>query len=196
MRTVRHRYVDPLDAVWLAAARGFGLRVERSAEVYASTDGAGLLVLGAPDTLDADDCLAQMIFHELCHAAVQAPEGLAQPDWGLDNESARDVQREHACLRMQAELARRYGLRSFFAPTTDFRVFYDALPEDPLEGGECEVLLAREALDRILRPPFAPWVERGLEATAEIIAATRRMEALAPDDEPDGSLEKLHLPES
>ncbi|NLY95693.1 MAG: YkgJ family cysteine cluster protein, partial [Myxococcales bacterium] len=68
MRTPRHAYVDPLDAIWLAVARAFGLRVERSDEVYASTDGEGTLTLGTRETLDPDDCLAQMIFHELCHA--------------------------------------------------------------------------------------------------------------------------------
>lgn len=194
MRTVRHRYVDPLDAVWLAAARGFGLRVERSPEVYASTDGRGLLLLGTDETLDADDCLAQMIFHELCHAAVQSPEGLSLPDWGLDNESARDVVREHACLRLQAELARRHGLRTFFAPTTDFRSFYDALADDPLEGEGPESELARESLARILRPPFAPWVERGLSATAAIVGVVRGVELLAPPEDPT-PLAKLHAPD-
>lgn len=195
MRTVRHRYVDPLDAVWLAIARGFGLRVERSSEVYASTDGRGLLVLGSDETLDADDCLAQMIFHELCHAAVQAPEGLELPDWGLDNESERDVVREHACLRMQAELGRRHGLRGFFAPTTDFRAFYDALPVDPLEGDAPDACLGREALGRILAPPFSPWVERGLAATAAIVGVVRSVEAASPAA-PAQPLAPLHVPES
>lgn len=175
-------------------ARGFGLRVERSSEVYASTDGRGGLVLGSAETLDPDDCLAQMIFHELCHAAVQAPEGLTVPDWGLDNESERDLRREHACLRLQAELARRYELRGFFAPTTDFRTFYDALPNDPFEGDAFEAELARAALGRILAPPFSPWVERGLEATATIVTAVREVEADAPSPPPE-PLDRLHAPE-
>jgi hypothetical protein len=135
-REVIRAYVDPLDAVWLAVARGVGLRISRSSEVYASTDGAGSLVLGTRETLDADDCLAQMIFHELCHAIVQGHENLTSPDWGLDNESDRDFVREHACLRLQATLAAPYGLRTFFAPTTDFRAYFDALPDDALSGDD------------------------------------------------------------
>lgn len=192
MREVRHRYVDPLDAVWLAVARAFGLRVDRSAEVYASTDGRGSLVLGAPSTLDADDCLAQMVFHELCHAAVQAPEGLTEPDWGLDNESARDVVREHACLRLQAFVAGRHGLRAVLAPTTDFRAFYDGLPEHPLEGGSEDAALAREALARIEAPPFAPHVERGLAHTAAILAIVADAEREAPDDDAYDALHRRY----
>ena len=56
--------------------------------------------------------LAQLILHELCHALVEGPGALNRPDWGLDNESARDVEREHACLRLQARLAQRQRLES------------------------------------------------------------------------------------
>lgn len=190
VRAVRHRYLDPLDAIWLAMARGFGLRVVRSSEVYASTDGEGTLILGTQETLDADDCLAQMIFHEFCHAGVQAPEGLAVPDWGLDNESARDVVREHACLRVQASLAGRYGLRAVLAPTTDFRAFYDALGDDPLEGDADEVRLARDALARMSAPPFAPFVERGLVLTREVLDRVREAESIASDPEADDWLHR------
>jgi len=169
MRTPRHVYVDPLDAIWLAVARAFGLRVERSDEVYASTDGEGTLTLGTRETLDPDDCLAQMIFHELCHALVQGEENLRVPDWGLDNLSERDVVREHACLRVQAKLASEYGLRGFLAPTTDFRAVYDRLPEDPLAGDDEEARLAREAYARAEVPPWAPHLRRGLEATRRVL---------------------------
>ena len=171
-RTITHRYVDPLDAVWLRAAADLGWRVERSSEVFAATDGTGRLTLGTPETLDPDDCLAQMVFHELCHALVQGPELAGEPDWGLDNESARDVTREHACLRLQAHLAGRHGLRRVLAPTTDFRAFYDALPPDPLIGEGEEQRLAREALDRAEAPPFAAILRRALGATAAIVRAT------------------------
>ena len=130
-RTWTHRYTDPLDRVWLAAAAAIGLRVERTGETYASTPGNGVLLLAEPAHLDPDDCLAQMILHELCHFLVQGEESFGQRDWGLDNESERDVPREQACLRLQASLTSAYGLRRVLAPTTDFRVFYDALPEDP-----------------------------------------------------------------
>jgi len=182
VREIRHRYLDPLDAIWLAMARGFGLRVERSPEVYASTDGKGTLVLGSRETLDADDCLAQMVFHELCHASVQAPSGLSVADWGLDNESERDVVREHACLRVQAELAGRFGLRDVLAPTTDFRTFYDALPEGALDGDEPDAQLACDAIERMFAPPFAPWVLRGLELTRDVLERVRDAERDAPVD--------------
>ncbi len=131
-RQVTHRYVDPLTEVWLGAAADVGLRVARSAAAYAATDGAGTLTIGNDDTLDADDSLAQMIFHELCHALVQGEASFAASDWGLDNVGDDDVWREHATLRLQRVLAGRYGLEAFFAPTTDFRAFWDALPADPL----------------------------------------------------------------
>ena len=189
-REVIRAYVDPLDAVWLAVARGVGLRISRSSEVYASTDGAGSLVLGTRETLDADDCLAQMIFHELCHAIVQGHENLTSPDWGLDNESDRDFVREHACLRLQATLAAPYGLRTFFAPTTDFRAYFDALPDDALSGDDPAVPLAIAALPRAHEPPFSPWLVRGLESTHRILATVRAVEAdveataaIGPSDE-------------
>ena len=40
-REVTHRYVDPLAQVWLGAAHRIGLRVERTRDAYASTDGRG-----------------------------------------------------------------------------------------------------------------------------------------------------------
>lgn len=175
MRTVRRRYVDPLDAVWLRAAADVGLHVVRAPDAFASTDGQGQLLLGTPETLDADDCLAQMIFHELCHALVQGPASFAEVDWGLDNETERDVVREHACLRVQAALLAPLDLRVAFAPTTDFRVWYDALPDDPLEGppDDASIPLAKEALARVDTPPWAPHLRRALDASARIVVAVR-----------------------
>jgi hypothetical protein len=179
-----HRYLDPLDHIWLAAAARIGLRVERSAEVYAATDGTGLLHIGAPADLDPDDCLAQMIVHELCHALVQGPGSFTQPDWGLDNESDRDVPREHACLRVQAALTGPHGLRTLLAPTTDFRDFYDHLPADPMAGpaGDPSVALARAAVTRADKAPFAPHLGRALADTAAIAHLAARWPA---PDEPD-----------
>ena len=81
-RTITHRYDDPLDLLWLETARAIGLRVTRSAEVFAATDGRGTLTVGEASTLDADDCLAQMIFHELCHSLVQGPRASRSPTGG------------------------------------------------------------------------------------------------------------------
>ncbi|MBE7454747.1 MAG: YkgJ family cysteine cluster protein [Kofleriaceae bacterium] len=171
-RQVTHRYVDPLTEVWLGAAADVGLRVARSAAAYAATDGAGTLTIGNDDTLDADDSLAQMIFHELCHALVQGEASFAASDWGLDNVGDDDVWREHATLRLQRVLAGRYGLEAFFAPTTDFRAFWDALPADPLaDRRDASVSHAIAGLHRVGRPPWAPALEDALAATAAIVAA-------------------------
>lgn len=171
-RSVRHAYLDPLDAVWIAAVQRIGFRVVRSPEVFASTDGRGRLFIGSSETLDPDDCLAQMLFHELCHSLVQGESNLASPDWGLSNESDRDVVREHACLRVQAALAARHELRAFLAPTTEFRAYYDALPSDPLAPAHDPASsLAREALARAESPPWAPHLRRALDATNAIVRA-------------------------
>lgn len=170
-RAVTRHYRDPLDTIWTEVARRVGYELQRSDSCYASIDPAGVMILGTPETLDADDCLAQMVFHELCHSLVQGPEGLGERDWGLDNETARDVPREHATLRVQAVLAGALGLRAVLAPTTDFRAFYDALPDDPLNGDPAEVELARAALVRVDLPPWGPHVRAGLAATAQIVNA-------------------------
>ena len=147
-RSSRHVYLDPLDAIWLTVAARIGFQVRRSEEVYASTDGRGIMTIGDPSTLDPDDCLAQMILHELCHSLIEGAQSLREPDFGLDNESERDVVREHACLRLQARLTAEYGLRRVLAPTTDFRSYYDALPEDPFEGADPAIALATGDLAR------------------------------------------------
>jgi hypothetical protein len=179
MREASHRYEDPLDRVWATCAARVGLRLRRAGDVNAATDGRGTLTLATDDGLDADDCLAQMVFHELCHSLVQGAESFDQPDWGLDNFTDVDALRERACLRVQATLARPHGLRAFFAPTTDYRAFYDALPEDALPNvslpGDAqrpevvEVLLARRAAARAGRAPWGPHLEDALTATAAIV---------------------------
>lgn len=176
-RVPQRRYRDPLDEIWLAVARRLGLSILRTPEAYASTDGAGRLVIGSDETLDEDDSLAQMILHEICHWLVEGDEAAERPDWGLDNQTDRDVPREQACLRLQAALLQAHGLRRVLAPTTDFRVFYDALPDDPLEPREDETsVAARLGLQRSLREPWHPVLEEALAATASI---ARRVAAFA-----------------
>lgn len=175
-RAVTHRYVDPLDQIWLEAARAIGLRVEHDRDVFAATDGRGTLWLAPPAALDADDCLAQMILHELCHSLVMGPESFDEPDWGLDNETDEHRSLEHACLRLQAALLQPLGLRRVFAPTTDHRAFYDALGQDPFapspgapDAGS--IVRARVALQRSQAEPWAPHLGRALEKTATILHA-------------------------
>jgi hypothetical protein len=168
-REVTHHYVDPLAQIWLEAARRIGLRVERTADAYAATDGRGGLAIGEDATLDPDDSLAQMIFHELCHSLVEGEQAFARPDWGMDNTGPDHDWREHACLRVQWVLAGRHGLRALLAPTTEFRAFWDRLDGDVLaERADPSVQAAIAGLRRAGGPPWAPSLGDALAATAQI----------------------------
>ncbi len=196
MRTPDHRYVDPLAEVWLGAAARIGLRVERSPAAYAASDGRGTLTIGSDETLDPDDSLAQMIFHELCHALIAGPDAFARADWGLDNITAVDAWREHATLRLQATLARRYGLDRFFAPTTDYRPeFWDTLTVDALaDRTDPAVVAAIVGLGRVDEPPWAPALEDALAATAAIVGvATGFATAPRADATGTGALPSLAI---
>jgi hypothetical protein len=181
-REVTHRYVDPLAQVWLGAARRIGLRVVRTADAYAATDGSGTLVIGTDATLDADDSLAQMIFHELCHSLVEGEPAFARPDWGMDNTGPDHDWREHACLRVQWVLAGRHGLRMIFAPTTEFRAFWDRLSGDVL-ADRCDpsVQAAIAGLGRIGQPPWSPALGEALAATAQIAGVAARFAGRGAD---------------
>lgn len=173
-RQPTHVYRDPLELIWVTAADRMGLRVARTEAAYADYDGRGTLAIGVPAILDPDDCLAQMIFHEVCHWLVEGKDSAALENWGVSNESLVHLDRENASLRVQAVLAARYGLRAFLANTTDHRAYYDALPADPLtQDDDDTVELARAALARAEEPPFAPALQQALAATAAIVAATR-----------------------
>ena len=191
VRPITHRYDDPLDLIWLACAARVGYRVVRSDQVYAATDGRGTLLIGSDDLLDPDDCLAQMILHELCHALIEGDEGEARADWGLDNTSNRHLSRERACLRLQAYLAEPFGLRAFFAPTTDFRMrFWDRLPADPFQPGatddgrrEASCVAARVGAWRASRPRWHAPLTDALTATAALatlVATAREQEPRTP----------------
>ena len=174
-REITHRYDDPLDLIWTTAAERMGFRVTRSANVYASTDGRGTLIIGTDETLDADDSLAQMIFHELCHSLVEGLDSLDKEDWGLANQDDRHTSREYACLRLQAALGAPHGLRYFFAPTTDHRAFFDALGDDPLAPHyNKEAVLARRGLTLSEFAPWGPHLQEALAATAQIARETAR----------------------
>ena len=174
MRKILKTYTDPLCLIWLHAAAQMGMRIERSAEVNASWNGRGVLTIGTPETLDPDDCLAQMIFHEACHALCEGPESLDKPDWGLDRFGSAGKIHEHACLRLQAALADLHGLRSFFAATTIFRSYYDRLPAKPLEAGDDPAIaLANAAWQRANDGPWAAPLHDALRRTAMITQALR-----------------------
>lgn len=204
-RPVHARYIDPLAHIWLCAAKELGLRIARDGRGYAATDGQGLLTIAPDADLDADDCLAQIILHELCHALVQGEKSFGQPDWGLVNDASQasyegDTVREQACLRVQAALLRPHGLRGLLGPTTEFRAFYDALPADPLDGDAADpaLPLARDGVARAFRSPFRRPLASALWATAEVHAAlgkagTARYDIAAATTSGDASLPALWL---
>jgi hypothetical protein len=176
VRSIEHRYDDPLDLIWLACARELAIEVVRSSEVYASFDGERVLTLSSPEHFDADDSLAQLIFHELCHALVAGERGQRSVDWGMENIDTRDLEQEHACHRVQAALADRHGLRAFFAVTTEHRTYWDALPIDPLgPGDDGAIPRAREAFERATRGRWAGPLERALARTAQLAETMRRL---------------------
>lgn len=184
-REVTHRYIDPAAQIWLGAAKKIGLRVVRTPDAYAATDGNGTLAIGDDASLDADDSLAQMIFHELCHSLVEGEDAFAKPDWGMDNTGPDHDWREHACLRTQWILAGRHGLRGVFAPTTEFRAFWDGLSGDVLaDRTDPGVQAAIAAVRRAALPPWGPHLGNALVATAQVAAATA---GFANDRSPTGA---------
>jgi hypothetical protein len=207
LRRPQHRYDDPLSRVWSACAERTGFRIERTPHAYASTDGRGTILIGIDEMLDPDDSLAQMIFHELCHALVEGEAGQSKVDWGLGVSGGANPWREHACLRLQAYLAGGVGLRDFFAPTTDFRVsFWNSLPADPFTampeaGGRRErsCVAARLAAWRASRSPWSPHLQDALAASAAIAALVPRTTGAAAADsraaaEPSAGVDPSVLP--
>ena len=173
-RKISKTYGDPLDLIWTQTARCLGMNVVRSKEVFAAWDGQSELSIGSPEDLDPDDSLSQMVFHEICHALVQGDEGWSQENWGLNNTDGRDDVREHACIRLQAALAGPYGLREFFAITTDWRFYHDALLENPLQAGEDPAIaIATKAHQHATQGPWASSIQQALQATRTIVQATK-----------------------
>lgn len=165
-------YRDPVDALWVAAAARCGLRVVTSREVYASWDGAGELAVAHPDDRDPDDCVAQLVLHELCHALVEGRAAWAERDWGLCNHDDRHVVREHAAHRVQAWLTDPHGLRALLAPTTEHRAYYDALPADPFAPSDDPALPPALAGRRLaVEGPWWRPLQQALAATAVIARA-------------------------
>lgn len=172
-RRPTHAYTDPLDLVWIRTAERIGWHVVRSDDVYAAFDGNGTLTVCHPGHFDPDDCMAQYILHEICHALVAGPEGCQLENFGLDNTSEVHLLWEQATHRVQAELTRRYGLRGMLRPNSEYRYYFDALPELPLfDDGDPAVPLAREGIRRADQGPWAQAILEALAATADIFRAT------------------------
>ena len=178
-RSANGRYEDPLDVVWLACAARIGLAVVRSDEAWAAWDGAGTLTLCTPAAFDPDDSLAQLVLHEICHALVQGRPRQSRRDWGLEDEPDVAVA-EHACHRLQAALAAAYGLREVLAVTTDWRPYWDSLPDDPLAPGpDPAIERARTGWALARRGPWAEALHAALDATARLADVAR---SVAPPD--------------
>lgn len=177
-RAIQHRYLDPVDAIWLKAAARLGITVKRASDAYAVYDGRGKLTIAEPAQLDPDDCIAQLVFHELCHALVAGDLALESSDWGLCNEDHRDLRAEHATHRLQAALADRYGLRALMAVTTEHRPHWDMLPDDPLARSsdpeqQLTIDLAVAAWLRARKTPWRNVLHDALSATASIANTVR-----------------------
>ena len=187
-RSVTDQYEDPVDLIWIRAANDLGLTIHRSADAFAAYDGKGTLTIAEASHFDADDCLAQMIFHEICHWLVAGKRGNLLEDWGLSNIDDRDLVYEYAAHRVQAALSDPYGLRNLMAVTTDWRPYWDALPNNPLLGDDDPAIpIAREAFYLAKSEPFQSVLNRSLAATATIADAVRGVAG-------EGSLWKLTQP--
>ncbi|MEO8214420.1 MAG: hypothetical protein ABI560_14565, partial [Myxococcales bacterium] len=169
----RHGLRSPLAAehiaaIWVAAARELGWQVVRGNSAYASTDGKGIMSVAVDESLDQQDAVPQLIFHELCHGLVEGPPGWSLPDWGLSNTDDRDVTHEHACLRLQVHLTEGHALRELMAPTTEYRAYHDDLTGEPLRSEhDPAALMARQAVER---PESRHWVA----VLDQALAATRQ----------------------
>lgn len=168
-RQVLKSYQDPLELIWLHLADQLHIRIQRSDEVFASWDGRGTLSIGNDPTLDADDCLAQIVFHELCHFLTQGPQAWTTPDWNLSNDDPDDIVNELACVRLQAAIADTFGLRHLLAVTTDFRAYFDELPPDPLAGHDPATQLAKTAWKTYENWEYRPALDACLQRTRQIL---------------------------
>ena len=177
-RPIMSRYVDPVDLIWLSTATRLGLHIRRSPLVFSATDGSGLLELSTTDALDADDCLAQMLLHEICHWCTNGHETRSERDWGFALDGPTDP-REHGALRLQAWLADQVGLRTLFGPTGIYRQYYDQIPADPcqpIDESDWEqhvVAVATAAIARIQHTPWAPHVQAAMSATAAVCSVLK-----------------------
>jgi hypothetical protein len=175
-----------VDDLWLEAARTLDIPVERGGDAYVHFDGRTLHIAG-DEHLDADDSVAQLVLHEICHLLVQGPERRHTPDWGLDNTTNADELNELAAVRLQAHLLGAYGLRGVLYPTTVVRAFFDALPADALGRAEDaardpSIAMARRAAERAGRWPFDPTLDDALAATAARLGVARHASGLPLPD--------------
>lgn len=188
-RTISTAMNDPLDALWTHAVSRMGWTVERSRTVYAHWNGRDTMTVSDRSDYDADDTLAQFLFHEICHFLVEGEPSRSLEDWGLSNMDPDVWIREAAAHRLQAALADRWGLREFLAITGANRDYYDALPADPIHMAHPlrpdEHPRAREmaVLGWHLgaREPYREVLEEVLEGTSRLALAIQGLPGQAHD---------------
>ncbi len=166
-----------LNQIWIDCAKRIDLPVERGGDAYVHFDGKTLHI-ATDDHLDADDSLAQLILHEICHSLVEGPDARHRPDWTLDNTHDEDFVREQAAVRLQAHLAGAYGLRGTLYPTTSVRTFFESLPRFALGNPadhqlDQSIALAYVAADRAGKRPFAGALGVALDGTARCLGFAR-----------------------
>jgi len=155
-----------IDEIWLHVAGQLGFSIVRSQSAYASTDGRGTIIVGTDDTLDVDDCVAQLVFHELCHALVEGESKLQEIDWGLENTNERDISREYAALRLQAHLSDTAEIRTHMPPTTEWRPYYESLPTIAIDGNDEAAVIVRSVICSSLFARWQPLLVNALVATS------------------------------
>lgn len=121
-----------LERQWCEEFASFGMRCSFDNDCFVAWDGAGSVLLAAREEYDADDTVAQLIFHEFCHWLVEGRSAYGRFDWGLSNEDDRHLANEHAALRLQAFFNDRFGLREWLYPTTVHLEAYRRLGAKPL----------------------------------------------------------------
>ena len=112
----------------------------------------------------------------MCHFLVEGSEAWNRPDWGLTHAGAIH---EYACLRLQATLAGEYGMRDILAATTEFRSYFDRLPEDPLSGEGEAAVMAERGYQRAKERPWSEILANALERSQQI---ARLIHPFAPPD--------------
>ena len=175
-------YQDPLELIWLHCAEQAGYRVKREDSAFAAFDGRGTIIIANSEELDADDSLAQLVLHELCHACIAGPRNRRCIDWGLEPEGDQDRLQELATLCLQADLCESFGLRRFFAPTTEHRADYLAIPPGPVSTTADKA--ARLAARSLAEPANATL----LDALRRALYQTARVAAIVAADAPENSL--------
>lgn len=153
------------DSHWHTVAAAFGFSILREPGAYVAYCGDNILRVAPYADLDPDDCLAQIVLHELCHFAVEGPDSRNAWDWGLDNTSDQDDEAERDALRVQAAILTPFGLRTTLAATTEFWRDYHNLPEAPLQASP----RATAGAARLQAHPGYPTLHSELTACARLL---------------------------